>query len=180
MGQPASASALLSRQCSIRARLATFSYICPARMGLMLRGGGLGVPGCCGPRCRAAIASSARRVSRLLSKQRATSAGGRLAISPRHTSLSPRRWAARTWLKMVESFSQSPRTSIHGLPRGALSSRLESSWCVWGEISSGGELADHNSASVRSRWPASTSSEDSLCTYSCTPASLRARFHKGR
>ena len=63
--------------------------------------------------------------------------------------LEPRRWAARTWLKMVESFSQSPRTSIHGLPRGALSSRLESSWCVWGEISSGGELADHSSASVR-------------------------------
>ena len=58
--------------------------------------------------------------------------------------LGARRWAARTWLKMVESFSQSPRTSIHGA-RARAFSRLESSWCVWGEISSGGELADHSS-----------------------------------
>ena len=55
-----------------------------------------GAPGRAGAVCRAATASSGRRVSRLLSKQRAISGSGSLLASPRHTSLRPRWCAALT------------------------------------------------------------------------------------
>lgn len=49
-------------------------------------------------------------------------------------------------------------------PRGACSSMLDNSWWLWGDSRIGGELADHNSCSVRSRWAVSTRAEASLCT----------------
>ncbi len=135
VGQPANASALLSRQCSIRARLATFWHIRQdgadvawrwlGGAGLLWSASGSAASGVFGAQGEQVVVESSAPLRR---------PGGLGNLATPHQS-SPRRWAARTWLKMVESFSQSPRTSIHGLPRGALSSRLESSRRVWGEIS---------------------------------------------